>query len=67
MVANLNRVPKAVLWFKQHYPTIPVVVLRFHTFESFPGVTSSEDPKIGTGFSNTTERSFSQLAGASGR
>jgi hypothetical protein len=23
-------------WFKQHYPNIPVVALRFHNGESFP-------------------------------
>ncbi len=42
---------KAVRWFKQHHPTIPVVALRFHVFESFPeaGFTSSEDPNIWLG------------------
>ncbi len=38
----------AVHWFKERYPTIPAVVLRFHGFEKFPeaGATLSEDPKI---------------------
>src|SRR5258708_7291310 len=38
----------AVRWFKQRYPTIPVVVLLFHSFEKFPeaGASLSEDPKI---------------------
>jgi len=25
-----------ICWFKQHYPNIPVVALRFHSAESFP-------------------------------
>ena len=43
---------RAVLWFKQHYPTVPVVVLQFHGFERFPeadGTTLSEDPEIWLG------------------
>lgn len=26
-----------IQWFKQHYPNIPVVALRFHSTESVPG------------------------------
>jgi DNA-binding NarL/FixJ family response regulator len=35
-------------WLKQHYPKTPVVVLRFHTSESFPEAdgTVSDDPDI---------------------
>ena len=36
-------------WFKQLYPNIPVVALRFHSGESFPeadGGTVSDDPEI---------------------
>jgi hypothetical protein len=42
---------KAVRWFKQHYPSIPLVVLRFYVSENFPeaGATLSEDPKIWLG------------------
>ena len=36
-------------WFKQHYPNTPVVVLRFHSAESFPeadGGSVSDDPEV---------------------
>jgi len=36
-------------WFKQQYPNIPVVALRFHSAESFPeadGGTVSDDPDL---------------------
>jgi len=35
-------------WLKQHYPKTPVVVLRFHSSESFPEAdgTVSDDPDI---------------------
>ena len=36
-----------VLWFKMHYPKIPVVVLQFSSWEKFPEAdvsTFSEDP-----------------------
>src|SRR5258708_12687300 len=36
-------------WFKQHYPNIPVVPLRFHSAKSFPeadGGTVSDDPEV---------------------
>jgi hypothetical protein len=36
-------------WFKQHYPDIPVVVLRLHNSENFPeadGGTVSDDPNV---------------------
>ena len=36
-------------WLKQHYPDTPVVVLRFHSTESFPeadGGTVSDDPEV---------------------
>src|SRR5260370_32210627 len=36
-------------WFKQLYPNIPVVALRFHGSESFPeadGGTVSDDPEV---------------------
>src|SRR5260221_10828683 len=38
----------AVRWFKEHYPTIPVVALQRHSSEKFPdaGTTLPEDPKI---------------------
>ncbi len=38
-----------VLWFKTHYPKIPVVVLQFSSWEKFPEAdvsTFSEDPTI---------------------
>ncbi|MCU1316634.1 MAG: hypothetical protein JWN63_1956 [Candidatus Acidoferrum typicum] len=38
-----------IRWFKQHYPNIPVVALRFHSAESFPeadGGTVSDDPEV---------------------
>src|SRR5260370_25770924 len=36
-------------WFKQQYPNIPVVALRFHSAESFPeadGGNVSDDPDV---------------------
>ena len=36
-------------WFKQHYPDVPIVALRFHSAESFPeadGGTVSDDPEV---------------------
>ncbi len=35
-------------WFKQHYPKTPVVVLQFHSAESFPEAdgTVSDDPDV---------------------
>jgi len=38
-----------VRWFKAHYPKIPVIVLQFSNWETFPEadlVTLSEDPNI---------------------
>ena len=37
------------LWFKVHYPKIPVVVLKFQSWENFPeadAATLSEDPMV---------------------
>jgi hypothetical protein len=36
-------------WFKERYPKIPVVALRFHSTENFPeadGGTVSDDPEV---------------------
>lgn len=36
-------------WFKQHYPDVPIVALRFHGAESFPeadGGTVSDAPEV---------------------
>jgi DNA-binding NtrC family response regulator len=41
-----------VRWFKEHLPTVPVVVLQFHSYEKFPeadAATLSEDPEVWLG------------------